>query len=82
MENFQFANTLGVVWSRENSINPKLLQDLVHEAVLECCAIVRQNIVGAYVYWQVFIDKCSNYHICRTCQGWGMLWAIPLSDLL
>ena len=35
VEDFQFSITVGVVGSRENPINAKLLQNLVHEAILE-----------------------------------------------
>ena len=57
LENCQFSITLWLIWDRKDVVNAKLLENLVHQLVLEFCAIVWHYEVRSHVNRQVIIDK-------------------------
>ena len=39
-ENLQFSIRLWVIWGRKDVVNAKVLENIVHQLVLEFCAII------------------------------------------
>ena len=64
MEYLQFSIDLQVVWDRENTINTKLLEYIIHKLILEFHSIIRQYVPGAYLTWVVVVNEDTNNSVC------------------
>ena len=67
---FQFFIALGMVWSRKNAIDVKLLEYVMHKLIFDFCSIVRQYIPGAHVNLQAVVNVNVNDNVDIFVRDW------------
>ena len=77
VENVQFSISLWVILGRKEAVNAMLLEDIVHQLVLEFYAIFLKYEVRAHVNRQVIIDKTQTV-VSAFLSGMGKAFGHPV----